>query len=335
MKLFDLHSHWGTERGYPLRTRRRARAAAPHLELTTELRHRGRDGRVFPRGTTCASSSISASPKACRSTRCGPITTMRSRRSAAFLTSSSGTGCRSIRAPAATAPPSCGAAWRRARASSALACRRRAWAIRPAIRSTIRSTTCASKRSGPVLVLVGYTGAGAGLPGGDGVKLELCHPRYIDELAIQLSGPHDHRRPPGLAVAGRDDRGDAAQAERLVRAARLVAEILHRRRSSTTFRAGSRTRSCSAPTIRCSPTSGWSTTGGRSATTTTSCARCSSTTPAAVRRRSGARRLRWISVCAARSPSSAARARASATRSRACWPARGRRSPWSRGARSR
>jgi predicted TIM-barrel fold metal-dependent hydrolase len=37
----------------------------------------------------------------------------------------------------------------------------------------------------PVLVLVGYTGAGAGLPGGKGVKLELCHPRYIDELAIQ------------------------------------------------------------------------------------------------------------------------------------------------------
>jgi len=37
----------------------------------------------------------------------------------------------------------------------------------------------------PVLVLVGYTGAGAGLPGGKGVKLELCHPRYVDELAIR------------------------------------------------------------------------------------------------------------------------------------------------------
>lgn len=37
----------------------------------------------------------------------------------------------------------------------------------------------------PVLVLVGYTGAGAGLPGGSGVKLELCHPRYVDELAIR------------------------------------------------------------------------------------------------------------------------------------------------------
>ena len=37
----------------------------------------------------------------------------------------------------------------------------------------------------PVLVLVGYTGAGAGLPGGNGVELELCHPRYVDRLAIQ------------------------------------------------------------------------------------------------------------------------------------------------------
>jgi predicted TIM-barrel fold metal-dependent hydrolase len=36
----------------------------------------------------------------------------------------------------------------------------------------------------PVLVLVGHTGAGAGLPSGAGIKLDLCHPRYVDELAI-------------------------------------------------------------------------------------------------------------------------------------------------------
>lgn len=36
----------------------------------------------------------------------------------------------------------------------------------------------------PVLVLVGHTGGGAGLRGGKGFKLDLCHPRYIDELAI-------------------------------------------------------------------------------------------------------------------------------------------------------
>ena len=36
----------------------------------------------------------------------------------------------------------------------------------------------------PLLVLVGHTGAGAGLPGGAGIQLDLCHPRYIDRLAI-------------------------------------------------------------------------------------------------------------------------------------------------------
>jgi predicted TIM-barrel fold metal-dependent hydrolase len=36
----------------------------------------------------------------------------------------------------------------------------------------------------PVLVLVGHTGAGAGLPGGGGIQLDLCHPRYVDRLAI-------------------------------------------------------------------------------------------------------------------------------------------------------
>ena len=35
----------------------------------------------------------------------------------------------------------------------------------------------------PVLVLVGHTGSGAGLPGGGGIKLDLCHPRYVDYLA--------------------------------------------------------------------------------------------------------------------------------------------------------
>ena len=38
----------------------------------------------------------------------------------------------------------------------------------------------------PVLVLVGHTGAGAGLRGGGGIKLDLCHPRYVDELAIDF-----------------------------------------------------------------------------------------------------------------------------------------------------
>lgn len=37
----------------------------------------------------------------------------------------------------------------------------------------------------PVLILVGYTGSGAGLPGGGGVRLDLCHPRYVDDVAAR------------------------------------------------------------------------------------------------------------------------------------------------------
>ena len=47
----------------------------------------------------------------------------------------------------------------------------------------------------PVLALVGYTGAGAGLPGGGGIELDLCHPRWIDKLAA--------RRPGHRILAGR------------------------------------------------------------------------------------------------------------------------------------
>src|SRR5947209_8159047 len=38
----------------------------------------------------------------------------------------------------------------------------------------------------PVLVLVGTTGSGAGLPGGGGVLLDLSHPRYIDALSVRF-----------------------------------------------------------------------------------------------------------------------------------------------------
>jgi uncharacterized protein len=47
----------------------------------------------------------------------------------------------------------------------------------------------------PVLALVGHTGSGAGLPGGGGVKLDLCHPRYVDYLAAE--------RPELTIIAGR------------------------------------------------------------------------------------------------------------------------------------
>jgi predicted TIM-barrel fold metal-dependent hydrolase len=38
----------------------------------------------------------------------------------------------------------------------------------------------------PVLILVGYTALGAQMPGGNGVLLDLCHPRYLDAVAARF-----------------------------------------------------------------------------------------------------------------------------------------------------
>jgi predicted TIM-barrel fold metal-dependent hydrolase len=35
----------------------------------------------------------------------------------------------------------------------------------------------------PALIFVGTTGLGSGLPGGGGIRLETCHPRYLDDVA--------------------------------------------------------------------------------------------------------------------------------------------------------
>jgi len=38
----------------------------------------------------------------------------------------------------------------------------------------------------PVMPIVGYTGIGAGTPGGEGLELELNHPRYVDAVAARF-----------------------------------------------------------------------------------------------------------------------------------------------------
>ncbi len=103
----------------------------------------------------------------------------------------------------------------------------------PATRSTTRSIDCRSTTTSRCWCWWATPARARALPGGEGVKLDLCHPRYVDELAMQLSDAEDHRRPAGVAVAGRDDRGDAAQAQRVGRAARLVAEISDRAAQAT------------------------------------------------------------------------------------------------------
>ena len=63
----------------------------------------------------------------------------------------------------------------------------------------------------PVMIDVGTTGMGAGMPGGMGAKIRHAHPSAIDELAADFPESHDHRRASRLAVGRRDDRGRAAQ----------------------------------------------------------------------------------------------------------------------------
>ena len=41
------------------------------------------------------------------------------------------------------------------------------------------------KEGVPVLILVGFTGSGAGLRGGGGVRLQLCHPLHVDDVAVR------------------------------------------------------------------------------------------------------------------------------------------------------
>jgi len=73
----------------------------------------------------------------------------------------------------------------RAPASRATACRRPGWDFPASDPIYAPFYEVALAAHVPVLVMVGYNGSGAGLPGGGGVELELCHPRYIDQLAVR------------------------------------------------------------------------------------------------------------------------------------------------------
>jgi uncharacterized protein len=39
----------------------------------------------------------------------------------------------------------------------------------------------------PALIFVGTTGLGAGLPGGNGITLDTCHPRHLDAVAARFA----------------------------------------------------------------------------------------------------------------------------------------------------
>ena len=94
----------------------------------------------------------------------------------------------------------------------------------------------------PVMIDVGTTGMGAGIPGGLGAKIRHAHPAAIDELAADFPEPHHHRRPSRLAVGGRDDRRRAAQGQRLLGDVGLGAQISPAAAQDRHPRAAARTR---------------------------------------------------------------------------------------------
>jgi predicted TIM-barrel fold metal-dependent hydrolase len=186
VRLFDLHSHWGTRRGYPLRTpealaqQRRVWNSEPAYETEDEMAAYFRANHVrtildfgftksLPLHEACACHDYALDVQKShadvlhglwiqldpRTGSAGAAELERCIRRCdgfvSFCISGAGMG-----APASD----------------------------PIYAPFIDVVLAAGR---PLLVLVGYTGAGAGLPGGDGVEIELCHPRYVDRLAARYA----------------------------------------------------------------------------------------------------------------------------------------------------
>jgi predicted TIM-barrel fold metal-dependent hydrolase len=183
MKLFDLHSHWGTERGYVLRSadalaqQKKTWNSTPRYDSEEEMAAylRASDARtILDFGFT----------------KSLPLDEVRPLHDYALATQARFADC--IFGNWLQIDPRLGAAGaaeleRCIGASSGFVsvCVSASGTGYPASDPIYDPFYEVARGHGrPVLVLVGHTGSGAGLPGGGGVKLDLCHPRFVDELAI-------------------------------------------------------------------------------------------------------------------------------------------------------
>ncbi len=165
MKIFDVHSHWGTQRGYPLRTE--AELAQQKTSWNSEPRYHTEDEMAdYFRAQGVQDDPrlrLHQEPAARRGARVA--TTTRSRRSAASRRRSSASGCRSIRARRRRRRRIRALHRSRARASSATASSGAGHGLPCDDPIYAPFYDVARRPDVPVLVLVGYTGAGAGHPG--------------------------------------------------------------------------------------------------------------------------------------------------------------------------
>ncbi|GAA3412076.1 amidohydrolase family protein [Streptosporangium vulgare] len=78
----------------------------------------------------------------------------------------------------------------------------------------------------PALFHTGQTGIGAGLPGGGGIRLKYSNPMLVDDVAVDFPELRIILAHTVLPLAGRGSGGRHAQAVRLHRPVRMVAEVL-------------------------------------------------------------------------------------------------------------
>ena len=183
MKLFDLHSHWGTERGYVLRSadalaqQKKTWNSTPRYDTEEEMAAYLRANEVRTLLDFGFTKSL-------------PLDQVRPLHDYALETQARFADCifgnwlqidpRLGEAGAAELERCIGAS--RGFVSFCISASGTGFPANDPIYAPFFEVARAHAR--PVLVLVGHTGSGAGLPGGGGVQLDLCHPRYVDLLAI-------------------------------------------------------------------------------------------------------------------------------------------------------
>ncbi len=184
MRIFDLHSHWGTRRGYPLRT----------PEALAQQRRTWNSDPAYDTEDAMAAYFRASGVRVILDfgfTKSLPVAEARSYHDYAIDVQKTHADVihglwiqldpRTGREGAAELERCIGAST--GFVSCCISAAGMGYVASDPIYEPFLEVARAAKR--PVLVLVGYTGAGAGLPGGDGVELELCHPRYVDKLAIR------------------------------------------------------------------------------------------------------------------------------------------------------
>jgi uncharacterized protein len=182
MKIIDIHSHWGTKRGYPLRTE--AELAQQKATWNSETKYATEEEmtRYFRDSSVQAILDFGFS-------KFLPMEEMQALHDYAFETERENRDV--ILGHWVHIDPRCGGA--------GLKELRRCIDKRIAFIGFGVSSSLTPPSSDPlfdpyyklcieanipVLIFVGTTGLGAGLPGGGGVVLDNCHPRHLDLVAV-------------------------------------------------------------------------------------------------------------------------------------------------------